>query len=68
MTGAADKSLSITTNDLTIEGENSISSKGKDGALTLLPGPSVSISSVKLSGNGKIDIRAEGSSYLAEPN
>lgn len=66
MNGAVDKSLSVSTNDLVVEGDNLIISKGKDGASTLLQGPSVSIAATKLSGNGKIEINAEGSSYQAE--
>lgn len=66
MTGAVDKSFSITTNNLIIKGNNSISSKGKDGSSTLLQGPSISIATYKISGNGKIDIKAEGSSYKTE--
>jgi outer membrane murein-binding lipoprotein Lpp len=66
MIGAADKSLSIIANDLNVDGENSISSKGKDGASTLIQGPLVSISAARLSGIGKLEINAEGSSYQVE--
>lgn len=66
MLGAVDKSISVSTNDLVVVGDNQIVSKGKDGASTLLQGPSVSVAATKLSGNGKIEINAEGSSYQAE--
>jgi hypothetical protein len=66
MVGAVDKSLSITTNELVVEADSSVLSKGKDGPSTILPGPSVSISAVAISGNGKIKIGSFGANYLAE--
>ncbi len=66
MIGSVDKSLSITSNELIIDGETTVSSKGKDGPSTILPGPSISISSIVISGNGKIKIGSSGANYIAE--
>jgi hypothetical protein len=66
LVGAVDKTLSITAQDLNLYGESKISSKGKDSSSTILQGPSVSVSAEKISGNGKLEITAEGSNYLGE--
>ncbi len=66
--GAVDKILSINAQDLILEGENKIASKGKDGSSTILQGPSVSISAEKISGIGKLEITSEGSNYQGESN
>ena len=66
LTGAVEKSLSIVSGDLSIESENQISSKGQDGASTILQGPSISIASSNLIGNGKLEIISEGASYKGD--
>ena len=66
MTGFLDSIFSVETTKLVIKGDNRIISKSTNGVVTLMQGPSVSISAAEISGNGKIAISAEGSSYQAE--
>jgi hypothetical protein len=69
MTGSGDKlaNLSIYSNKLVVDGDSVILSKGKDGPYTIYQRePSVLISAIALSGNGKIKIDFSGANYAAE--
>ncbi len=66
MVGVVDRSLSIAANDLIVDGDSTLTSKGKDGASTILQGPSISITAIQVSGSGKLEINAQGSNYQAE--
>jgi hypothetical protein len=69
MTGSGDKlaNLRIYSNKLVVDGDSVILSKGKDGPYAIYQrGPSVLISAIALSGNGKIKIDFSGANYAAE--
>ncbi len=66
MVGTAEKEFSIKTKHLILENVSSIAAKAPDASTTILMGPSLTIMAAQLSGNGKLEISSEGSSYKKE--
>ena len=61
--GFLGKTFSLTTSELVLDGNNSVSAIATDGASTLLPGPSIIINADRLTGGGTLTLLAQGASY-----
>jgi len=61
----AQRGLSIVADELQIEGENTISSDGVDGEITIVDGPNISIGANKVAGEGALKLLASGANYKA---
>ncbi|MCB0361258.1 MAG: hypothetical protein KDD35_00965 [Bdellovibrionales bacterium] len=62
--GEPKDSVTVLANKLILRGDSFILAKAVDGPSTLISGPSIAISADQLSGEGKLFIKSEGSSYL----